>query len=1129
MPVKWTPSQQNAIEAFGGKLVVSAGAGSGKTAVLIERAVKLITERAVPADSLLIITFTNSAAEELRTRLYAAIDKLCRAAPGDSELKRQSVLVRRAHIGTFDSYCKKLCAEHFNELSISPDFTLATGAFRDTLRDAAIEKTLEQMYDDPNFRALSDMFGKSRSDSGIEHLILDFNGFLEKLCDPDLFKSDCLFRLSYPVRLSESAFGRYLLYQANRTALYAVDLCQKGEAVSELDEDLERCYLPTFAALRDSFEPLCDSTGLGYDKAARIAAGITPIPFKPLRGDDFKEKRAAKEIKAEIIDQLKKIKEKYLFSSEREYARECALMLPAIQALFDSERLFSDNLRELKSRRRAYEFSDIDRLALSLLVRKGKPTELANELSKSYSAVMVDEYQDTDEIQSAVYNAISDGGQKLFIVGDSKQSIYRFRRAEPRIMLRERKAARPPEEHTFPMHIKLLENFRSESPVIDAVNLIFNTIMTERNGDIDYTREPLVAGRDPVPGIGLSLVINTSPDPNFQPRFISQKIRELMAADKGLRFSDFAIIASSIKDYTDDYSRVFKEEGVPLFCDLADTVYNTDEGGLLLSVMSAVENPLRDIDLCALLTTPGIGFGATELFKLRQGKKSGSLYPLLLADQSEQAKMAAEVISRLTFLKNRLPIDELAAKCVSMLRLDEWALSLPGGEYRLGNLYAFIDSAREAKAASDISLSRFITLAERAKQSDSADRRSPPPDTVIFKTIHTSKGLEWKYVFLAGAERRFAHDNSQIIFDSVLGIGANIIERSPYSVVRKKTAAFGALSVRNSEKSLSERVRLLYVALTRAKQRTYVMASTSIKSQPQQSLFNVSSGLFSFEELVSSCSSFYAWILLALMESNREVMCRFSLEPGITTLSCCEIIVDDRIIPVAAELPKSLEELPAEELDRLRERLEFVPPEAELSSIPAKQSVTSLVKEESDITIPRPSFAMARGLSSAERGTAMHMFMQFADYKKARSDPEAELLRLIDNSYISEAFAESIDTDRLSLLLKSDFFGELLSADRLLREYEFFLPVKASELAGRPLSPDGEVIIQGIADCIAITGTRATIVDYKSDAVQSEQTLIDRYSAQLQWYKRAAETALSVEVSGCYVYSFSLAKPVKII
>ena len=447
----------------------------------------------------------------------------------------------------------------------------------------------------------------------------------------------------------------------------------------------------------------------------------------------------------------------------------------------------------------------------------------------------------------------------------------------------------------------------------------------------------------------------------------------------------------------------------------------------------------------------------------------------------------------------------------------------------MGHIYSFIDAAREAKSAADISLERFIALAERARESDSSDRRSPPPNTVVLKTIHTSKGLEWKYVFLAGTEKGFRHDTDSLIYDSELGVGAHINIRTDGSVTRTKTAAFGALSVQNAEKGLSERIRLLYVALTRAKTQTIALAETDSAAKITQSLYNISSGLFSIEELVSDCGSFFEWIMLSIIKNNRAAMQSFSLSAGTTIMGASAIEVIESLEKSSLASDDSGEALTAEQYLELKSRLSFSAPEAELSSLPVKRSVTSLSKGEEQINIPRPSFAMARGLTSAERGTAMHMFMQYSDYALAAADPEAELLRLVDNSYISEAYAESIDTERLFRLLQSDFFKNLLKSDRLLREYEFFLPVKASELAGRPLSPDGEVIIQGIADCVAIKGDSAIIVDYKSDRVDSESVLADRYRPQLMWYKRAVEAALGLRVGGCYVYSFALNSAVRVL
>lgn len=1122
----WTESQRAAFSTFGGKIVVSAGAGSGKTSVLVERAVALMTVREVPADRLLIITFTNAAADELKNRLYARIDAA--AAGGGSFLRRQAVLVRRAHVGTFDSFCKKLVFEHFGELDIPPDFNVATGAFAESMRRSALEGTLEDMYEDSDFKLLSGMFGQSRSDEQVAELINSLDYYMNKLGDPEAYERLCISDLEGDGGLDSSVFGRFLLEKAAEKARYLAVIASRSEQLCGADEVLHEKYLPVFVELSGIASRLEARIAEGYDAGAAYAAAVTVPRMPPLsKSYDSEEKTALKAAKARCGELIKEIKDDCFFTLSRDYRNECTAMLPAIKALFRARLLYQDRLTELKKRRKAYEFSDISRAALSLLVAGGEPTALANELSHTYAEVMVDEYQDTDEIQSALYNAISGGGSRLFMVGDAKQSIYRFRRAEPRIMLRERDLAHDRAEGVFPMHIKLLENFRSGGNVINAVNSVFDVIMRRGTGGIDYKQERMAAGSAESAGeSGIELrVITGGADMEQQARFAARKIKQLMAEDDQLLFSDFAVLSSKLKGRSEEYERVFREEGVPLFTDAALTVYTTEEGEQLASVMAAVDNPLDDIGMAALLTSPAIGFGADELFELRQSGR-GNLYPLLLESGLECCARARSLISELMFLKIRLPVDELIEETVKLLRLDELALSRPGGEYRLSNIYAFVEEARTAFESTGCTLADFLRVAARAAESGASERRTPPDGTVVFKTIHTSKGLEWKYVFVVHCEYTFRSETSPLLFDSDLGMGARITVRDDTGAYKTKTAAHGALSMLINDKSVAESERLLYVALTRARKRTWAVASDQKFKENVQRISPLAGPLFDIDRSVMECRSFYEWLLLSAAANGFARRLALVDEGENAALGAISVAVEGPLPEVGAPESENAGTANEEVSRELRQRISFSRSDAWRSLIPSKLSVTSLTKQPGEQTVAQPAFALSGGLSAAGRGTALHLFMQYADYKKAKQDPLAELDRLVEKRFIDESYAGEVDIDRIKAALDSPFFEKILSADRLLREYEFFLPVDSGELG---FNSGGRVMIQGVADCIAVTGKSAIIVDYKSDRAVTQEQLSERYSQQLKWYSRAAARSLALEISGCYIYSFTLGHEVKVV
>ena len=1140
--VKWTAAQQSAIEDDGGTLLVSAAAGSGKTAVLVEKAVRLITRanNPVPADSLLIVTFTNAAAEELRSRIALRLEKEMRNRQDDFTLRKQRLLLRRAFIGTMDAFCQQMVREHFAALEIPPDVTVADASLLEQLSAACLAETMEEMYEDENFRDFAALYGRSRSDREAEKAILALYDFTSTLPYPQKQLDRFAAMYSGHEKVADTPWGQELFEYARQAVQAAIALC--GQAVALAEEETELAPLAgVFVLDLEKWNQLWAALEEeNWDEAVSKAGEFV---FPALRGgprgyessgkEQLKVLRSTcKDIQAELL--------KYCFiCTETEFVQDCQRVEPMLQALCHATKLYGDKFGQAKLGERVLDFSDFEHLALQLLMNEqGEKTPLANMVSARYSMVMIDEYQDTNELQDALYTSLGNKEQtNLFYVGDVKQSIYRFRKANPGIFMEKKDSFHPFASGQHPAVLTLGHNFRSGAGVIHGVNFLFEALMSRQLGEVAYTQEEkLIQGSDggAVNGFELRIIEdgNKKGDAAYVAKRIAQMVRdgELVRDKNGERpcnYGDFSILLRA-RAKMNDFIVALEAEGIPVMADTADQLLETPEVLPLTAVLAAIDNPGDDVNLAAALLGPLFRFTPDEMTRLRAKRRQGGLWPLLTGSEDEKIKEFVAELSFYRALAGEMPAGRLCEEIMERTGYLSAVVAMEGGAARQENLYRFIGWANGVSAAGRGGLSGFVRLVQSGKGPDAAPVKSIPGHVTIL-TIHKSKGLEYPVCFLADAAHSFNRLDliARVQMHSQLGIGFWLREGD----VLFPTLPAMAIRRRIEKETLSEEMRILYVALTRARERMIITFANKEPARYLQGKATAVAGGLPGAYMLGSVSSMADWITMA-------ALCHGDSDP---LLEHCGGVIPPRqaaeggfvmSVESGQELTEEQENkafrLTAQPDEQLVKRLEasFARKieREELAFVPVKMSVSSIVKTKGGSIRKRPSFMYKSGLTAAEKGTAQHSFMQFANYESAKNNLPAEIERLVAQGYLDDSMAKYLDMEGIETFLASPLAGRLEKASKVWREYDFITALPAGQITPGlgPKAAQEKVLIQGIADALLEFEDCIEILDYKTDRSKTPEDLVDAYRGQLALYKEAIEKRFKKTVCKLTIWSFYL-------
>ena len=1153
---KWTSAQQNAIVDDGGTLLISAAAGSGKTAVLVERAVRLLTraEEPICADRLLIVTFTRAAAEELRARIGVRLAQQAAVEPENLHLRRQILLLGRANISTIDAFCMQLLQRYFSELDLPPDFGLADDALSFSLRQTALAEVLEQLYEDEAFCDFASLYGRARSDTSAAAAVLSLYDFLRSLPHPEKALEQICQSYESTQPLPETPWGIALLAQAQKMVENALQLERAARALVAEEPALANYD----AALADDsafLERILELiVAARWDDTVQYAGQFTPTRFKALRGYEGTQADTVKNLREAAKDTLKQLQEKVFVCTQAEFEQDRSRIAPMLRALGRGVQEFESRFYAAKLAEKVLEYSDFEHLALRLLCdENGEKTAVARTVSRQFDVVMVDEYQDTNALQALLYQCLAnEDGSNLFFVGDVKQSIYRFRLASPNIFIAKRQSFTP-YGTGHPATIVLGHNFRSAGNVIAQINDIFSCLMSEDVGDVRYTAdEQLVQGtQDVYDGGALALKIVTvnrdnkeTGDVNAVAEAIVRMVqdgflvREKDGTTRPCRYDDFCILLRSRARFT-QYATALACRKVPAFADTGENWLTSPEVSLMLSMLRIIDNPGQDIHLAAVLLSPLFHFTPDDLAALRTDAPHERLYVSLLQSDKPACKHFCAILSRLRTLAATVALEVLCTEIFACTHYFAAVGAMENGTARRENLRSFTAYAAAVAKNTSGGLAGFLYRVDNALESGAVQAGTAPPPpfgSVAIMTIHRSKGLEFPVCILADAARKFNLRDAygSVLFHPVLGAGFHL--RAGQGGLFP-TAPHCAIRFAEMAESISEEMRILYVALTRAKDKLMVFFP---HENPEKMLTELATGLAGTGGadafLLAQQRSFAGWLCTAaLLHPDGDALRKAAGGLVLPLRECAghlqAQIVDADAVPALQTPPPFVRTAvpDAALVHTLQANFARQHPDAALSTLPAKLSVSAISHGDAPPVLSRPAFLYKEGLTAAERGTAQHSFLQFANLAAASQDLAAEIDRLVCEGFLSESLAQHLPQGRIETFLRSALAQRMQSADTLLREYDFITAVPAQFVAdideAHAYQP---VLIQGIADAVLLQGNVAEIVDYKTDKGKTPQQFVQTYRRQLQLYKRALEKRLNVSVKRCTIYAFDLGQEIDV-
>ncbi len=1182
--MKWTDEQYTAIYARGKRILVSAAAGSGKTAVLVERVFSRISNEADPAslDELVLLTFTNAAASEMRSRISDRINAELARDPGNARLRRELDRVQTARIMTVHAFCARLVRENFHALGISPEFRIISGEEEETMRRAALAEYMEGEYAAADEAAplweLAENASGARDDLGLQELVLSIAGVLRNSADPEGQAARFLDMtgLSAEADASETVWGRIYIDAVQKKLRLGEFL--HGEIARRAEElGLEGKNAELLASEREAVKGFAGAASWDVLRSALLGYKFETLRFT--KKDPEGARKAIKPLRDMAKDLVTGISKGVLQYTNEEILNQIRVNAPLVRELVRLAEGFSAAWQAKKNSLGLLGFDDLEHCALGVLSEKTdgemRPSVLAREYGAKIREIMVDEYQDTNGLQDEIFKCLTAGGAELFAVGDVKQSIYGFRNAEPEIFLRRRRDGvrvepfSPGCGETRLSHsdstIVMQKNFRSTPAVTDAVNGVFRLLMTGTFGGMDYLRaDELVAcreGENPEDIAEFDIVSPAAVSEEAledadggqsvgareqEARWIARRVEKMLAGGRTvfdrelgghrpIRPGDIAVLVRSARRRVSVLAEAFSARGIPVNTDGGGDIFGAAEVNAVMSMLSAVDNPSRELALIGYLRSPLVGFSPDDLGRVKIAGGGGNFYAALKLCAEGTGATPGKCRRALDGLKKmRLAAADLdVGKAVSLLLDMSGAFvvfgAMDGGLARRANLNLLAGLASAYAARGDGDLGGFVKSLERSR--DHGDEFPAPKlagEGVRIMTVHASKGLEFPVVFLANT---MEHVNTGWKRENVhvhrsCGLGMMYTDMESFS--RQKTLPREAAAEMLYAEQLAEELRLLYVAMTRARDKLVV---TGYCEKPEELMASVASD-GSAEWLGGICSekaSFGRWILAA-MSAGVKLPVKLNIVTDVEAGESCS--------EAAAENVEAVDEALVELVSR---RANFAYPHGLAASLPAKMTATGYnglvelagetLRDYKDIALP--DFMDRTGdMSAAERGVAVHLAMQLLPMRKYSDtgDAEAELGALVSRGVLSGRQRSAISPEGVRAFYDSEIGARVLSGENrsVRREFKFSLLCPAEKFAG----PDGageEVLLQGVVDLFWVNADGSVeLADYKTDNVRpgEEAARAEGYRAQLEVYSYALEEMLGAPVKKAYIWFFKTGKAV---
>lgn len=1216
MGVEFTTEQQAVINARDCNILVSAAAGSGKTAVLVERIIKMVLN-GLDVDHLLVVTFTKAAAAQMKEKITAAIQEKLAQDPDNEHLQKQETLIHNAQITTIDSFCQYVIRNNFNTIGLDPSFRVADEGELKLLQEEVMSSMIEEEYEaakqatDSDFIFFMDYFSQGSRDERAVEFINDLFKFSVSCAWPE----EWIRERASDYELSDEIFDELpWVKECMRYAKSALKECS-----DKIDRAYRMCLEPDGPYMYgDQLEAEKDSiyAALRYDTYDALFDGLRGITFDRLSTKrdpsvNTDKRELAKELRGDVKERIGKLISDYFALPSEAVLANMQLCDRAVKELCRLTLLFKSRFDELKRERQIIDFSDMEHFALQILVDPDtkEPTQVALEYRDYYKEVLIDEYQDSNNVQEMILKAISGeaaGDSERFMVGDVKQSIYKFRLARPEIFM-EKFRSYDRDEKASDRRIDLHKNFRSRSEVLNITNYIFKRLMAEDLGGVEYDEDArLVRGRDfEEPDFdvspemifidGADTLDEDSPDEEGirdmsskekEALFIAERINKLREENSALMFKDIVILLRAPSGWDETFKDVLEGQGIPTYIESKSGYLDASEVAILLDFLSVIDNPRQDVPLTAVMHSSIGGFSDEELALIRiamnkceEQLRGETLYDGLISDLelsddlSAKIKAFTDTLEEYRRMSTYTPVHDLLQIIIDDTDYEQIVTAMPGGTQRRANVEMLLNKAADFEKTSFRGLFHFVRYIEHIKvvqvdygEAGTIDENS---DVVRIMSIHKSKGLEFPVVFVAGLSKDFDKRDTygDLIIDMDLGIGVKSINtdlRVKYDTLKRRIIA-GKIGTDN----LGEEIRVLYVALTRAKEKLIMTSYVKNLAGTLESLLKDLMVLGAADEALPysmrvGAGNYLSMVLPSLMlhPSMGGILDKYELprqdydalligtgEAPVLKISSVgdkDLLDGIRAGAFKATMRRQALEnggnIDEELLESLKAKFFAKYPHADLKGLFTKTTVSELKKkamvdEDEFGVVPAPYAAdeEPKGtLTGAERGSAYHRVMELLDVDSF-ADTSAEglgdwIAKAAQKGLIPDEYREVVKPEDIRTYLLTDLgtrMGAAFGRGELMREKPFMMGISAKELD--PGFPEDEmVLVQGIVDAWFIEDGEIVLLDYKTDKVRDGKALVDRYAVQLELYKRALETATRKKVKEVYIYSFTLESVIKL-
>lgn len=1241
---RWTEEQLSAIETRKCNLLVAAAAGSGKTAVLVERIIRIITneENPVDIDKLLVVTFTNAAASEMRERIAAAISNQLEKNPNSKNLQKQLTLLNRANITTMHSFCLDVIKNNFHKIDLDPSFRIGDETEGILIKNEVIEELFEDKYEeeDNEFKDLLEAFSSYKNDDNLKNLILDVYKFTMSGPWPEKWLMDSAeaFKLSTLEELNKTKWVKILSQNIKIEIEGYIKMMDKAVEIINMTNGLEP-YLDNFNSEALDIKKVYEASNSGLQEIYNSLSAISFGRLKSIKKDMVSDEEAQNTVKRIRDDIKKKISE--LTNSTFSLTPEQMLSniqgaYPYIKKLAEMVLEFRDRFSKKKKERNILDFNDLEHFCLRILIDYDDknniiPSKVAENFKEYFDEVLVDEYQDSNNVQETIINLVSrkeSDVPNVFMVGDVKQSIYRFRQAKPELFIEKYNTYKLNEGMN--RKIQLYKNFRSRKEVLDGVNYIFKEIMSENAGELEYTDDEALnlgaryeesSDKNIIIGGPIELnIVDKNDDEkesdnveaeeqedidsvNLEGRIVARRIKDLMSANtentfkvldketgqyRALRYKDIVILLRATKDWSEGLLDELGAEGIPAYADTGSGYFESIEIRTIISLLKVIDNPMQDVPMISLLRSPIMGFSAEELSDLRLVNKENYFYENIKyiiegnyenksinysKDIIEKCKYVMECIDRWRKRSIYMGIDEFIWYLYMDTAYYGYVGAMPNGVLRQANLKILFQRAKQFEKTSFKGLFNFINFINKLTKSSgdmgSAKILGENEDVVRIMSIHKSKGLEFPVVFLCGTGKNFnlMDLNKNMLYHDELGFGPDFVDlEKRFSI---GTLAKDAIRKKMKIETLSEEMRILYVACTRAKEKliiTGAVRNTEKAIERWSSSASLDNNRILSSEVLKG-KSYLDWIGMALCqhkdgcklreaigvsdEISKDDVSKWEInllnkKDFINNEIFEEIVYDDK----NAEYITSATSLNSQNFEQINNILSYEYPLKVSTILKSNISVSDLkrknAEENYDIqelykekTIITPKFVKEKqGLTGAEKGTAVHFVMKKIDFNRVSSinEIEEQLKELFDNEFLLKEELNSINPQKILIFFKSNLGKKLIEVNKeggkIYREIPFYTEISSLEVNGTldEKYKDEKIRLQGIIDCFFEYDNELILLDYKTDYVglENQEDFKEKYVKQLEYYSDAIFKMTGREVKEKYLYSFYLDKSIQI-